>query len=67
MGLKKIDFEVGAWAMYSGLRKTADAPCPCLDPEHDPPGNIVLPPGMYEYVCPGCGTKVTFSVPMMTC
>lgn len=27
----------------------------CYDPEHRPPGHVVLPPGIYEYTCPGCG------------
>lgn len=38
------------------MRKTADLPNkPCLHPEHNPPGHIVLPGGIYEHTCPGCG------------
>lgn len=40
---------------------------PCLSPEHNPPSNIVLSPGKYEYTCPSCGEKTIFSVPLITC
>lgn len=26
----------------------------CAHPEHEPPGMIVLQPGVYEWKCPGC-------------
>jgi hypothetical protein len=26
----------------------------CMNPNHNPPGNIVLKPGVYEHTCPGC-------------
>jgi hypothetical protein len=45
------------------LRKIADIPRPCTNPGHYPPNMIVLPPGVYEHVCPGCGQKMTFTVP----
>ena len=50
-----------------GLRKIADAPVPCRHPEHEPPTLIVLAPGTYEYICPGCGAEVIFTVPLVTC
>jgi hypothetical protein len=30
---------------------------PCRSSLHEPPGHIVLKPGIYEYTCPACGTK----------
>ena len=36
---------------------------PCLCPQHNPPQNIYLEPGKYEYTCPTCGNKITFIVP----
>ena len=51
----------------SGLRKIGNAPEPvCRHPEHNPPMHIHLEPGTYEYVCPGCGRTVIFSVPLIT-
>lgn len=44
------------------LRKIADISQPCLNREHNPPGHIVLQPGVYEHICPGCGKKQTFTV-----
>lgn len=44
------------------LRKIADLPQPCRNPDHDPPTMIVLEPGVYEHTCPGCGNKVVFTV-----
>ncbi len=35
----------------------------CLHSEHNPPGGIVLDPGVYEWVCPGCGKATQFRVP----
>lgn len=37
-------------------------PGPCYHPEHNPPSMIVLTPGVYEHVCPGCGARVEFRV-----
>lgn len=51
----------------SGLKKISDAPRPCLSGEHNPPSMIVLQPGTYEYTCPMCGYKTTFSVHATTC
>lgn len=46
-----------------GTKKIADAPPRlCQDPEHKPPGMIVLEPGMYEHICPTCGKKIVFTV-----
>lgn len=39
----------------------------CTSSEHNPPMHIVLDPGTYEYTCPQCGKKVTFTVPMVMC
>ena len=44
------------------LRKIADEKLPCLSPEHNPPGKIVLDPGTYEHTCDQCGHKVVFTV-----
>jgi hypothetical protein len=44
------------------LKKIKDLSRPCLHPEHNPPGMIVLPSGVYEHTCPGCGNKITFTV-----
>lgn len=48
-----------------GFRKIGDVPMPkrCTSPEHDPPGMIVLEPGIYEYTCPRCGETKTVVVP----
>jgi len=51
----------------SGLRKIEDIPVPCSSPEHNPPNCISLPPGKYEYVCPSCGNRTVFIVPLITC
>jgi hypothetical protein len=42
---------------------------PCRHPEHEPPGMICLPPGIYEYICPGCGRRIEFKVcrPTLNC
>ena len=46
----------------SGLRKVDDIkPC-CNHPEHNPPGHMVYEPGVYEYICPGCGKVKKFNV-----
>lgn len=39
------------------IYKIGEVKQPCLHPEHNPPTHIVLEPGIYEYVCPGCGAK----------
>lgn len=46
------------------MRKIADLPrtVRCRHPEHNPPNMIVLPPGIYEHECPGCGHKQTVLV-----
>jgi hypothetical protein len=44
------------------LRKIADIKPPCLNPEHNPPSMIVLQPGIYQHICPGCGHSTTFTV-----
>ena len=33
---------------------------PCMNPSHDPPNMLYVPPGKrYRHVCPGCG-KVSY-------
>lgn len=39
----------------------------CRHPEHNPPTMISLPPGKYEYTCPGCGTKRPYIVQSIKC
>jgi len=41
-------------------------PEPCPHPEHNPPGMIVLPPGLHTYQCPGCNKIITFRVPKVS-
>lgn len=40
-----------------------DSNKPCQDSDHSPATMIVLPPGKYEHVCPGCNHKTLFLVP----
>jgi hypothetical protein len=71
--MRKIEsgYGTGGGIRYGGkdgLRKIGEAKMPCIHPEHNPPTHIVLEPGLYEYECPGCGRKITFSVPaIMMC
>lgn len=53
---------------HPGWHKDPGKPkLPCQHPEHNPPGNMLYEPGAtYEYECPGCGKKVTFTVPIVT-
>ena len=44
------------------LRKLSEQERPCPNREHNPPSMIVLSPGTYEYTCPGCGSKMVFTV-----
>ncbi len=37
----------------------------CLSPEHNPPMNIVLQPGIYKHTCPSCGWTYSFNVPQI--
>ena len=44
------------------LEKIGQEDYPCLDPQHNPPTNIVLDPGgIYEYTCPFCGKKTVIN------
>jgi hypothetical protein len=38
----------------------------CRNPEHDPPGMIVLPAGTHIYECPECGKTTRVFVPEVT-
>lgn len=55
------------WSSGGGLRKIRDVKPPCMSSEHNPPSNIVLDPGEYEYTCPSCGNKTVFVVQSVTC
>ncbi len=58
-----LEQELSAATGRQVLRKIADAPpLPCSHPQHDPPSAIVLEPGVYEYVCPGCDQKKTIVI-----
>jgi hypothetical protein len=61
MACPRSDEEPNYGAYSMTLRRIADERTwhqqPCLHPEHNPPGYIVLQPGTYEHVCPGCGAK----------
>lgn len=48
------------------IRKIRDIPAPCNHPEHNPPTHMVLSPGVYENVCPGCGRVTVFTVQNVT-
>lgn len=37
----------------------------CAHPEHDPPKYVVLKPGIYEHICPGCGRVLPINVPFV--
>ena len=45
------------WFLHKGIT-------PCHHPEHNPPGTMVFPPGIYEHECPACGKKTRFTVPV---
>ena len=34
----------------------------CRNPEHNPPGHIVLEDGAYKHTCPGCGKVTVFTI-----
>lgn len=48
----------------TGLKKIKDLPKEqaCISSEHNPPMHIVLEDGVYEYICPQCGHRRTFTV-----
>lgn len=48
------------------LRKIAEPIIPCMSTEHNPPKNIYLEAGTYEHICPSCGKKIIFTVPLVT-
>lgn len=39
----------------------------CRDPQHNPPGMIVLPPGLHIWVCPKCGKETSVFIPEIRC
>lgn len=54
MPLRRIDEDSNDWPSRHQQ---------CRSPEHNPPGMISLPPGLYEHECPSCGAKQRFRVP----
>lgn len=48
-------------------RKISDLPRTCQHPAHNPPSMMVYSPGVWEHVCPSCGSKQTFTVQEVTC
>lgn len=50
---------------WSSTRKIKDFQDPCLHPEHNPPSHMVYSPGIYEHICPGCGKRMEFTVPII--
>ena len=59
------EWEGGAYTpKKGGMRKIASFPIEktCHSPEHNPPMNMVMEPGIYEYECPSCGHKETIIV-----
>lgn len=46
----------------NNLRKVAEEEEICTDSEHNPPSNIVLSSGTYDWICPKCGQTKRFKV-----
>lgn len=46
----------------SGLKKISESKNICLNSNHEPPSHMVLSPGVYEYVCPGCKEKTIIEI-----
>lgn len=46
----------------SPLKKISEPKETCNHPEHNPPMHMVYENGTYEYTCPACGNKQTFTV-----
>jgi len=44
-------------------KKIGDVPMRCRHSDHEPPHMYLLPPGIYEHTCAGCGKNTTFTVP----
>lgn len=61
--LKDADKDSFQLNKKGGFRKISDPPKFCRYPGHNPPMYISLPPGTYEYTCPGCGETGVFTVP----
>jgi hypothetical protein len=59
-----FDFLDGIFEPRGGTRKIADLPLKdiCRHPGHEPANMRVYRPGIYEHVCPGCGSKMHFTV-----
>lgn len=39
---------------------------PCMDPSHNPPSHLYIPPGTnHTHTCPACGAKSTIGTPIM--
>jgi len=40
---------------------------PCLDPSHNPPMHLYIPPGQkFVHICPNCGNKTIISGNIVT-
>lgn len=54
--------------MPTEIIKDDDLPKPCLHPQHDPPGMIVIPPGhKMVHTCPACGQQSVCRPPDIRC
>ncbi len=52
--------EIGKIEHKSWVKEKGEWVKPCHDPDHTPPGHMVLRPGIiYEHECPTCGKKTT--------
>lgn len=54
--IKHEEFPETEGKSWSYERKT------CHHPEHNPPGMIVLKPGIHTYQCPACGEIQTITI-----
>lgn len=52
------------WKEKSGTHKIGDLPKikECRNPEHEPAKMRLYEPGIYEHICPGCGSKQNFII-----
>lgn len=49
------------------VKKLEDVQKPCFHYGHNPPTHMYYAPGSYEHICPGCGSKIIFNVPFISC
>lgn len=65
---QRLEIPLDAEPLPSGFRRIPSSlahyiPEPCLEPEHNPPSQVSMQPGWYEYTCPACGHVVRVGVP----